>query len=93
VPDLNQWVMRVGLNHGGSTIRRMPPKKKKEEPIIVISQGTGMIAGLELCRQADKFILTDHSPDGRFANDVRQWNDAAVSLNSPTTKKNKDAKK
>ena len=39
-----------------------------------------------------QFILVDQSGDNRFANDVQQWNSAA-SLNTPSPRKRKDAKK
>lgn len=71
-------------------MRRMPPKKKETPKKSLVSQGTGMITGLTLWLQQDKFILVDQSPDGRFANDVTQW---TAGLNGPSTKKPKDATK
>lgn len=58
-----------------------------------VSKGAGMITGLEIWTTPTKqFILVDRSSDGRFANDVQQWNSAA-SLNTPSPRKRKDAKK
>lgn len=59
---------------------------------MLVSRGAGMIAGLEIWNKKGKFILVDSSTDGRFANDVAQWNGAA-GLNTPSPKKRKDAKK
>ena len=69
----------------------MPPTKP-----TVVSKGAGITAGLEIWsiptgnnKQA-KFVLVDKSPDGRFADDVSQWN---VVLNATALKKLKDATK
>jgi len=51
-----------------------------------------MTAGLEIHRVNNIFILVDSTPDKRFATDVTEWN-AAASLNIPSPKKIKDAKK
>ena len=65
-----------------------------------VTKGAGMIAGLEMWRSDGKFILVDNSPDGRFANDVSQWNSAASDsgkrrkgLNIARQKKTKNAEK
>lgn len=67
----------------------MPPKKagrpKKTAPTLTVScfsRGSGMTAGLEiwsarLGEAANKLLLYDRSPDGRFAGDVASWNGAA----------------
>lgn len=70
----------------------MPPKKQNPETKSLVSKGAGMVAGLEVWRQNGKFILVDQSTDGRFASDVALWNTGA-GLNTPTTKKTKNAKK
>ena len=74
----------------------MPPKKqneqKKQEIKSFVSKGAGMVAGLEVWRQNGKFILIDQSTDSRFDSDVALWATSA-GLNSPTTKKGKNAKK
>lgn len=57
----------------------------------LVSKGSGMILGLEIWVQGDRFILVDVSPDGRFAADVEEWN--SKGLNISATKKRKDAKK
>ncbi len=63
---------------------------------IVCSAGAGMTAGLAILWDATRaaYILQDSTPDGRFAADVRTWNDAAPapSLNVRRRKKTKDAK-
>jgi hypothetical protein len=55
-----------------------------------------MTAGLAILWDATRaaYILQDSTPDGRFAADVRTWNDAAPapSLNVRRRKKTKDAK-
>jgi len=48
----------------------MPPSPKAK----CISKGSGITAGLELWLKGARFILVDKSPDGRFADDVAQWN-------------------
>lgn len=74
----------------------MPPKKqneqKNQEIKSLVSKGAGMVAGLEVWRQQDKFVLVDQSTDGRFASDVALWNTSA-GLNAPAAKKGKNAKK
>jgi len=77
----------------------MPPKKQteqKEQKIqevkTLVSKGCGMVAGLEVWQQQGKFILVDQSTDSRFASDVALWATGA-GLNTPTTKKTKNAKK
>lgn len=56
----------------------------------LVSKGNGMITGLEIWRSKGKFVLVDHSTDGRFAADVGVW---TVGLNTGPIKKRKDAKK
>ena len=59
-----------------------------------------MTAGLEIWSiptgkkrgQPTVLVLIDRSPDGRFAQDVTEWNTAA-GLNAKALKKLKDAKK
>lgn len=66
----------------------------------LVSAGTGMTAGLEIWSvptgkkrgPPTVLALVDRSPDGRFAQDVTEWNTAA-GLNAKTIKKLKDAKK
>jgi len=74
------------------------PRKAKSSltlaDAVPVSKGAGMTTGLEICRLGDKFVLVDHSADGRFADDVATWNAVAtVGLNIGATKKTKDAKK
>jgi len=53
-----------------------------------------MTAGLEICKVGDKFVLTDHSTDSRFSDDVATWNESVFAgLNPVSTKKTKDATK
>jgi hypothetical protein len=62
----------------------------------IVSKGGGITAGLEIwlfsIKGADKFVLVDRSPDGRFASDTQLWN-AAAGLNAAALKKLKDATK
>lgn len=68
----------------------------------MFSTGAGMTAGLSILWDATRaaYILQDSTPDGRFAADVRTWNEAAPapvattapSLNVRRRKKTKDAK-
>ena len=62
-----------------------------------VTKGSGMILGLEVWIQEDRFILVDVSPDGRFAADVEQWKESMIplskGLNVSFPKKRKDAKK
>ena len=57
---------------------------------ILVSQGAGMTAGLELHRLGTKFILVDKTVEGRFAADVKEWTSG---LNATRPKKAKDATK
>jgi hypothetical protein len=85
------------------------PKKASVQGKTLVCKGAGMIAGLEIwttggksegttadanatAKSKSQFILVDQSGDNRFANDVQQWNSAA-SLNTPSPRKRKDAKK
>jgi len=81
------------------------PKKASVQGKTIVCKGAGMIAGLEIwttagttaeatatAKSKSQFILVDQSGDNRFANDVQQWNSAA-SLNTPSPRKRKDAKK
>ena len=59
-----------------------------------------MTAGLELWsisigtkKPSPTFIMIDKSPDGRFADDVQQWNNSIVGLNAKALKIVKDATK
>jgi hypothetical protein len=60
-----------------------------------------MTAGLEIWsvpvgpkgKQESRFVLADKSPDGRFSDDVAQWNSAVVGLNATALKRLKDATK
>ena len=76
---------------------KTPRKKAKVTATLAdavpISKGAGMTAGLEICRLGDKFILVDHSADGRFADDVATWNETVAGLNGSVIKKTKDATK
>lgn len=75
-------------------------KKAPLQGHTLVSKGAGMIAGLEIWVTAGttvtgskkQYILVDKSSDNRFATDVQQWN-GAVSLNTPSPKKRKDAAK
>ena len=84
-------------------------KKAAVPAKTLVCKGAGMIAGLEIwvtagttagksegttadAKSKSQFILVDQSGDNRFANDVQQWNSAA-SLNTPSPRKRKDAKK
>jgi hypothetical protein len=53
--------------------------RKAKTPVIPITKGSGITAGLELHLQAGKFVLADKSPDNRFAADVATWNKPAQS--------------
>ena len=70
----------------------MPPKTATVKPV---SKGAGMTAGLEIVALVQgattKFVLVDKT-EGRFAEDVKSWNDA-VGLNAAALKKLKDATK
>ena len=84
------------------------PNQGQKQNQVLVSKGAGMIAGLEIWTTSttgksegtttgakesrSQFILVDQSGDNRFANDVQQWNSAA-SLNTPSPRKRKDAKK
>jgi len=80
------------------------PNQGPKQNQVLVSKGAGMIAGLEIWvttgttsttrskESNQQFILVDQSGDNRFANDVQQWNSAA-SLNTPSPRKRKDAKK
>jgi hypothetical protein len=73
----------------------MPPRRTALNPTVKVCQGAGMVAGLEIWRtDAGKFVLADHTADGRFADDIKTWNSSvAASLNVPSRKKAKDAAK
>jgi len=70
----------------------MPPKTAT---VKAVSKGAGMTAGLEIVSiiqgTTTKFVLVDKT-EGRFAEDVKSWNDAA-GLNAAALKKLKDATK
>jgi hypothetical protein len=68
-----------------------PEKPEKPGPVLV-SQGAGMTAGLEIWRFHQRLLLVDRSTDSRFATDVAEWN-AAVGLNAVALKRVKDAAK
>jgi hypothetical protein len=78
----------------------MPPKrvvKKKlamsvTAPPAPVCVGNGMTSGLEIWKYGDKMVLVDVSADGRFANDVTVWNNAA-GLNEADCNRLKDATK
>jgi len=59
---------------------RKSPQKPNTTPILLISQGAGMTAGLEIWRYGTKFLLHDRTADKRFATDVATWN-SALGLN------------
>jgi hypothetical protein len=52
----------------------------------VVSKGTKQMGteGLLLIRgPTNKLLLADSSPDGRFASDVKLWNDSVTSAQKP----------
>jgi hypothetical protein len=61
-------------------------------PPTPVCVGGGMTAGLEIWKYGGKLVLADVSADGRFADDVATWNNAA-GLNDADSIIRKDATK